>query len=308
MPRPVLFLGSKRVGLRCLAAIEEVLTEDLAGAVTIDDRADSRTAFNAIVALCTSLGIPLTIAGAPQDAATAIQRHAPLLCIVCGWYWRIESAVLASVPLGLIGVHFSALPRYRGGSPLVWQIINGEPEAGVSLFSLTDGLDEGPVWAQARVPVGETDYVGEVLVHLEDATVGLVKENVPLILDGRIRPTNQDSSAATVVPMRRPSDGKIDWQSPARVVYNFVRAQSSPYPGAYTFVDGKKLTVWRVLLTEATCDGTPGQVVRVTPDGVWVVCSDYRALILQRVGLNGMELSAPDVITSPGVRLGSPPQ
>ena len=299
----VLFLGSKALGAAFLAALHRLEPGALIGAITIDDRHDVRTAFNEIAAYCNSQGIPLHVARNRAHSETLIRELAPQLCMISGWYWILSPAILSSVPHGFIGSHFSLLPKYRGGSPLVWALINGEPEVGVSLFSFVEGVDEGCIWAQQRVPVGADEYIGDVLQRLEAATLHTLDTRYRAILNGEVHPVEQDHSAATYCAVRSPCDGEIYWRSPAADVFNFIRAQSHPYPGAFTWLEGVRLTIWRARRDSAIHYGTPGQVSMVTPNGVHVVCGDHRAIIVETVEREGVCEDAAKILKSVSIRL-----
>src|SRR5262249_7680476 len=102
---------------------------------------------------------------------------------------------------------------------------------------------------------------------------------------------------------RQPADGNIDWTQPARDVFNFIRAQSDPYPGAFTYVDGQELRIWKARLFDDVYFGTPGQVARIASDGVTVVCGDHRALVLEDVEMSGKRGRANELIKSIKLRM-----
>jgi methionyl-tRNA formyltransferase len=301
----VLFLGSKLLGAAFLAALHRLEPGVLIGAITIDDRHDTRTAFDQISAYCQAHGIALSVARNRTHSEALIRELAPELCMVSGWYWLLSPGILASVPHGFIGSHFSLLPKYRGGSPLVWALINGEPEVGVSFFSFVEGVDAGRIWAQERVPVGPDDYVSDVLARLEAATLATLDSRYRAILNGEVQAVDQDNSGATYCAMRSPCDGEIYWRSPAAHVYNFIRAQSQPYPGAFTWLEGNRITIWRARRDDAIHYGTPGQVAMVTRDGVHVICGDHHAIIVEAVERNGVSEDAYKVLKSVLIRLPS---
>jgi methionyl-tRNA formyltransferase len=256
----------------------------LIGILTLDDRPDSRSVYEELKGFGEACDLVFHVAKNRRHFEELIRQIAPEFCVVVGWYWLIDRRVIRSVPEGFIGVHYSLLPRYRGGSPLVWQIINGEETVGVSLFSLSEGLDDGDIWAQRSVSVASKDYVADVLEKLEQTTVSILNETYADILYHRIKPVPQTLTGSTFCSPRIPEDGFIDWGRPCLEVYNFIRAQSDPYPGAYTFLNGKKLLVWRASPQDTIYYGTPGAVVQVHPEeGVYVVCGDYRPLVLKTV-------------------------
>lgn len=302
----VLFLGSKRLGLRVLQEIHSLAPESLCGAVTIDDRDDVRSEWNEIHQYAQEKSILLKVAQNGREADEIISEFAPDLCLVAGWYWLIRSEILDSVPRGFIGIHYSLLPKYRGSSPLVWAIINGDPIAGFSVFSFTPGMDDGPVWATGQVDVGETDAIGDVLDKLEGEVLEVLRNSYVKILNEEIVPVEQDHSELTYCAQRLPQDGLIDWNQPATAVHNFIRAQSEPYPGAFTWHEGQKLMIWKARLEPAAYYGTPGQVGRVGNGEVHVVCGNSQAIILEEVEVSGdgnNRCAASEVIRSIKTRL-----
>jgi methionyl-tRNA formyltransferase len=305
--RKVLFLGSKRLGLECLRTIWELSPETLAGAVSPDDTSDARSVLAAMRQFCASRNIPFWTAADRKEADRLITSAKPDLCFVSGWYWIFTPEMLALVPGGFVGIHFSLLPKYRGGSPLVWAIINGDPEVGLSMFAFSEEIDAGPIWAQRRIPVGPDDAVGEVLMRLEAESVDVLRESYPGMLRQTAAPRPQEATGATYCAMRSPGDGEIDWNQPAGQIHNFVRAQSRPYPGAFTWWQGEMLTIWKTRLNPDPYFGTPGQVARVTPEGVWIVCGDHRAVIAENVEWQGKTQPASGVLKSITIRLPQAP-
>lgn len=296
----ILFIGSKQIGLKCLSEIYSLSPDSLIGIITIDDRNEKRSVFVDLNSFASVNSIKFHIAQNRKHFESLIKELKPELCIVVGWYWMISSETINIVPNGFIGVHFSLLPKYRGGSPLVWAMINGEETVGMSLFSITEGLDEGDIWAQQTIKVGFEDYISDVLKKLEDVTVSFFRTNYLAILNIRLKPTPQDSTEATYGTMRYTSDGLINWGKSAVEIYNFIRAQSEPYPGAYTLYDGKKLTIWKAHHKNITYYGSPGKVARITKEGVYVVCGDQKPIILEIVELedNGNKEPAHELIKS----------
>jgi methionyl-tRNA formyltransferase len=270
-------IGSKALGL----AIAELLQSrgELAGIVTLNDEADARSVLPALRRM------GAFVAAGRHEADAAISRIRAELFVVAGWYWIIPPAVLAKG--SFLGIHHSLLPAYRGGSPLVWAMIDGEETVGTTVFSLAEGADEGPIWAQSAVDVGG-DYIGEIMARCDDEAVRLISG----VLDGKgPLPQAQDHSRATWRSQRRPEDGVIDWDRPAEEVARWVRAQSRPYPGAFSYMNDRRVTVWRAHPADDVVAGPPGTVVNKT-----VACGNATGLTLEEV-----EPGVPS-----GVRLGQP--
>jgi methionyl-tRNA formyltransferase len=195
--------------------------------------------------LAARFGVPVvTVDGRMRDHTEALAALAPDLLVVIGWYYMIPAEMRQLAPRGCVGIHASLLPKYRGGAPLVWAIIKGESEAGVTLFHLGDGVDNGDIIAQRRFPIEADDTIREVLARAASASIALTEEFVPRIGDGTAPRVPQDASQATHVPQRKPQDGLIDWSWEPDRIRNFIRAQTKPYPGAFTYVGGKKVTIW----------------------------------------------------------------
>lgn len=299
----VLFIGSKQLGLRVLEEIYVLSPDSLIGILTIDDTNDTRTMFGGFQTFSSENEMPLHVAENRKHSEDIIRELNPDLCLVVGWYWLISERTIEDVPFGLVGIHNSSLPKFRGGSPLIWQMIANEPEIGFSFFTFTPDMDEGPIWAHGSVPVDGTDYVSDVLEKLERETLRVLRDTYPSMLRGSISPTEQNHAMATYCAQRYPNDGNIDWQMPARDVCRFVRAQSDPYPGAFTYLENREFRIWRAAVFEHQYFGTPGQVARIDGNGVYVICGDNRAIILEDVELSGKRGRANEFIKSIKVRL-----
>ena len=301
----VLFMGSKALGLKILSVIHSLLPHTLMGVITLDDANDTRTVLNGFKTFCNKNRLPLHIAKNRDHTQDIIGSLKPHLCMVVGWYWLIDEDTLNMVPEGFIGIHNSLLPKYRGGSPLIWQIISDEKTAGFSLFSFSPGMDDGPIWAQGSVPINREDYISDVLAKIEARTIEVVRKVYPKIISGSITPVEQNHTKATYCAQRYPEDGNIDWRKSAYEIYNFIRAQSHPYPGAFTFIDGEILRIWRARPFANIYYGTPGQVAKITDGEVFVICGDNRAVILEEVEIEGKRGKPLDIIKSVRTRFSS---
>lgn len=177
-----------------------------------------------------------------SDYHDVIKAIMPDVILVMGWYFMVPKAIRELAKHGAWGIHASMLPDYAGGAPLVWAIINGEKETGVTLFKLDDGVDDGDIIAQEKVSIDENDSIREVY---QKATVASKKILLDaLIHENDIKYHKQNKSKLKVYPQRTPEDGEIDLSKPAKELYNFIRAQSAPYPGAFfKTIDGKKIII-----------------------------------------------------------------
>jgi methionyl-tRNA formyltransferase len=126
-----------------------------------------------------------------------------------------------------------------------WAIINGEKETGNTMMLLDEGVDTGDILAQRRFPIEDDDTCATIYEKVARSEDEMIREVLPLIRDGRMPRTPQDHASASVMPRRRPADGVIDWNRTTKQLHDWVRALTHPYPGAFTFVQGARLFVWK---------------------------------------------------------------
>lgn len=274
----------------------------LIGVLTIDDSDDTRTELKEFRKFTKAANLKLFIAKDRKHSEQIIADLKPDLCFVVGWFWLLSRTLLDDLRCEFIGIHTSLLPKFRGGSPLVWSIINGDKIVGTTFFSFTPRMDDGPVWAQSRVKVNKDDYISCILDKLENKTVQVFHRKYLSVLKGAIVPVEQNHLQATYCMRRFPKDGNIDWHRSSGYVYNFIRAQSDPYPGAFTYLDGQMIKIFKARLFKGLYYGVPGQIARITNDGVYVICADNTAIILEEVQIGPKRGQAKDFIKSIGAR------
>ncbi len=233
------------------------------------------------------------------------RQAAPDLGIVVGVSELVPDELLVLPPNGFIGMHPTLLPKGRGRAPIPWALIHDLKETGVTLFYAESGADTGDILAQAKVPIFDTDTAPVLGACTDDVACRLFVENLPKLAAGTAPRLRQNDAEATNWPRRRPEDGVIDWRKDARALYNWVRALTRPYPGAFTFVNGRKLTVWAAAESRAPCKSAPGEVIGVEGDAVLVATANG-ALAFTDVQWDGEAPCAPRLAgLVPGMMLGS---
>lgn len=177
-----------------------------------------------------------------EDYQEVIFKMGIRLMLVLGWYYMIPKSVRESLEYGAWGIHASLLPKYAGGAPLSWAMIKGETETGVTLFRMDDGVDDGDIICQKSFIIDPDETIKEVYLKAEQSSKLVLSE---ILRDMEsVEFTPQDKSAIEVYPQRSPNDGELDLSQSAEDLYNFIRAQSSPYPGAFIrTMDGRKLII-----------------------------------------------------------------
>ena len=249
-----------------------------------------------LAGLAQAHGIAVHVVADLNSEHAVLASMTPDYVFALGWPYLIGETVLSIAPC--IGLHPTRLPYRRGGAPLNWMILDGEPCAAVSLIRLRKGIDDGEILAQHDYSIGPDDYVGDVVERVCAIAEDLVATAVQQIAMGTARWTPQDSTRATYTRRRRPEDGRIRWEDSMIRIRNLVRATSHPFPGAFTHLGGEPLRVWRAEIPRgyrAPLRAAPGTIVDVTPDGVIVSTMDNALLLTEaqhagRVPLSGAAL------------------
>ena len=230
------------------------------------------------------------------------------LMFAVSWRYMIPSSVYARPKLGTFVFHDSLLPSYRGFSPTVWSILNGEECTGATLFEIAEAVDEGDIVDQLRIPIGPDDTVAQVMDYVTSAYLELLERNIDSLLHNSAPRRPQDHSQATYCCKRAPQDNFIDWSWPVSRIFNLIRAVTVPYPGAFTTLGGKRLIIWaaeRPQRARSYIGSIPGRVVEFRPGGGATVLAGDRELMLTRVQLEGNEaMPAGDVLNSLNIALG----
>jgi methionyl-tRNA formyltransferase len=183
--------------------------------------------------------------------------------VVVGYGQIIPQSVIDLAPFGIINVHASLLPKYRGAGPIQWAIVNGETRTGVTTMRIDAGLDTGEMLLKADTEIGPEETAVELGERLAVMGAELLVRTLNCMIAGQIAGEKQDDAQATYAPLLKKEDGLIDWTRPAQELHNRVRGLQ-PWPGAYTFFRGQKLHVWRTRVAHGG-DGEPGSVRGVRP-------------------------------------------
>lgn len=214
-----------------------------------------------------------------RDFVEAYRARKPRLGVVAGFPTIFKPSVRSTPELGTLNCHAGRLPQYRGGSPLNWQILNGEKEAGVSVIRMDDGIDSGDVMAETLIPIEAGDNIATLHEKANACFATLVVGAVNRLERGEIFGRRQDPAAATYWHQRNDDDGHIDWRVGARQVHDHVRALTSPYPGAFAYLGDRRVRILKTTLDVPHVRGVPGRVLYLQGEGPLVVCGD-RALKL----------------------------
>jgi methionyl-tRNA formyltransferase len=229
-----------------------------------------------------------------SETVQAIRELQPDLIVTAAYGQILPKAVLEAPRLGCINIHASLLPKYRGGAPIHYAIMNGDPVTGVTIMYMAEGLDTGDMISKVEVPIGDDDTTGTMFVKLSEAGADLLRRTLPSLLDGTAEPVPQNDAAAVYSPTIKREQELVDWSRSATEIWNHIRGLN-PFPGTYTLWNGDVLKLWasekpggmmrsstvgagekRIDIVDslASASGqaanTPGTVLQVTERGVEV--------------------------------------
>jgi methionyl-tRNA formyltransferase len=189
------------------------------------------------------------------EVVDQIRALRPEVMVVVGYGQIIPQAILDIPPFGIINVHASLLPKYRGAAPIQWAIARGETRTGVTTMRIDAGLDTGDMLLHEETEIGEEETAVELSARLAAMGARLLARTVEGL--SAIKPQKQDNSLATYAPILKKEDGRIDWSMPAREIADRVRG-FQPWPGCFTMWRGKRLAIWRA--RAASGEGRAGAI------------------------------------------------
>jgi methionyl-tRNA formyltransferase len=217
------------------------------------------------------------------EAQARLAELQPDAMVVVGYGQIIPQSVIDIPPYGIINVHASLLPKYRGAAPIQWAIARGETRTGVTTMQIDAGLDTGDMLLQAETEIGPEETAVDLGGRLAPMGAELLIETLAGLAAGTIGPQKQDSTQATLAPILKKEDGRIDWARPAPEIHNRVRGLV-PWPGAHTTFRGQSLHVWKARVGSGG-EGAPGKLLAGRK--LIVACGSSTALELREVQLEG---------------------
>ena len=218
------------------------------------------------------------------EVVERLKAMAPEAMVVVGYGQIIPQSILDIPPLGIINVHASLLPKYRGAAPIQWAIARGEQSTGVTTMKIDAGLDTGAMLLKWETAIGEDETAVELSARLAPAGADLLVRTLADLRD--IVPEPQDNTQSTLAPILKREDGHIDWNMPPAEILNRVRG-FQPWPGAYGFLRGQRFHVWRARLVD---EGARSGELRV--DGKRLFAGGIELLEVQLEGKKRMAAAA----------------
>jgi methionyl-tRNA formyltransferase len=232
------------------------------------------------------------------EGVERLRGIAPEIMVIVGYGQIIPQSILDIAPRGVLNVHASLLPKYRGAAPIQWAIANGEAITGVTIMRIDAGLDTGDMLRKAGMAVDENENAVELSPRLAELGAELLVETLASL--DAITPEKQDNSAASYAPILKKEDGAIDWNRPGREIHNRIRGLQ-PWPGAYTLFRGQTLHVWSSLVSENQSSLAPGSLL-LENRRLYAASGDGLFLELREVQMEGRK-RLPGEVFANGARL-----
>jgi methionyl-tRNA formyltransferase len=232
-------------------------------------------------------GIPVYTNGNLKDPAIVGMLKNLNPDTIFSFYYRklIPGEILRIPKIGAFNLHGSLLPRFRGRCPVNWVLIEGEAITGLTLHVMEEKADSGDIVAQRAIDIDFQDTAHSLFLKMVQEARVLMRETLPALAEGTFKRIPQEGPSS-YFGRRKPEDGRIDWEKDARAIYNLVRATTHPYPGAFTYLGGRKLLIWGALPEERVVTGPPGRIVSPDP---WTIAAGNGVVRLTRVQLEGEE-------------------
>ncbi|MEU7765386.1 methionyl-tRNA formyltransferase [Nocardia sp. NPDC049190] len=234
-------------------------------------------------------GIPVHLTErADAETIDLVKRFEPDVIVVNSWYTWMPAELYNLPPHGTLNLHDSLLPKFTGFSPVLWALISGASETGLTVHRMDEGLDTGDILVQRSIPIGPTDTGTELVLRGMELIPDAIGEALAALDSGAAVWRPQNKAERTYFHKRSERDSRIDWSWSASDLERFVRALSAPYPRAFTHYRGERIEVLAARVSEARYGGTPGRVIVQEGGGAVVTGADAHhggnhALVVTRV-------------------------
>ncbi|WP_374686850.1 methionyl-tRNA formyltransferase [Promineifilum sp.] len=284
----VVFMGTPAFAVPCLETLLE--TQQVVGVVTQPDKPAGRGGQlrpSPVKLVAEAAGIPVYQPRSlrKEEAAEPLRDWRPDIIVVAAFGQILRPHVLYLPPHGSLNVHASLLPRWRGASPIQHALLAGDAATGVTLMQMDEGLDTGPMYIQASLPIAPRETAATLHDRLAALGADMLRRHLDDILGGRLTPTPQPDGGSTYAPIIAKEAGQLDWRQEAAALDRQVRAMT-PWPGAFTIWNGQPLKILRARpLGGPLPAGPPGQVVWAR--GALVALAGEGGLALEEVQLAG---------------------
>ena len=329
-PLRIIFMGTAELSCASLEKIASNKNFSVVAVVTQPDKPKGRELKltpSPVKILAEKLTLPVLqpLKARDEKFIAGLRALQPDLIIVVAYGQILPLAILDLPRHGCLNVHTSLLPKYRGAAPIQWAIANGDTGTGVTIMKMDTGLDTGPIVSQRRTPIRPEDDSATLHDRLAQLGAELLVQTMPDYVAGKIQLAPQPAAGASHAAKIKKEDGRIDWNRPAREIWNRLRA-FTPWPGAFTFLPkamegtpssvpsfaksqgsdealpSKMIKIWKAEVVEKSSGA--GEILSADKTGIVVGCGEraLRIFELQREG--GRRMSAPEFLAGHALKVG----
>lgn len=290
----IIFWGKGKRGLSCLESLIKLNIQISALVVHPEDGDKS-----GFVDLCRNLKIAIF---SPEDPnsdgfADILSTYGPDLFILAGYGKILKQKIIAIPRIMCINLHGGKLPEYRGSSPLNWALINGDKSFSLSIIRLDNGVDTGDILDEQNFPITDDMTINDLHNIANRVFPEMLVKVILMMENNTLAPRKQNIENAGYYPLRFPDDGLIIWDIyTAEQINNRIRALTDPYPGAFTFFNGRKIKLISSKLYNGNYYGEPGRIYLKSPHNGLLVCASDKCLWIDKTSLECGDQSLYDIV------------
>jgi methionyl-tRNA formyltransferase len=281
----ILFMGSAGFACPCLEALLQNPQDEVVAVVTQPDRPKGRNLERSACPVKTYLGARQIPVLSPEkvnaaESLESLRALRPDLIVVVAYGQLLKAPILEMAPFGIINVHGSLLPKYRGAAPIQWAVANGESVSGVTTMFLNERMDAGDMILKRELTIAASDTGGSYHDKLSLVGAAALRDTVELIRQGRAPRVVQNEADATMAPKLKKTDGRIEWTAPAEQIESRIRG-FNPWPGSFCVIpaeDGKTIKVLSARVEPGS--GIPGTVIALGGEGPLIQAGNNQAIRL----------------------------
>ena len=209
----------------------------------------------------------------------------PDLIVTCAYGQIIPKIILDYPKYKCINIHASLLPKYRGGAPIHHSIINGDKETGITIMYMAEGMDSGDILKQEKIEITDEDNTSSMFKKLSILGSDMISKFVPKLINGEINPVKQNEDEVTYAYNISKEDEKLSFEDTSLNIFNKIRGLSD-IPGAYSFLDEKRVKIYKSYIGTSNKEGVPGEIINIYSDGIGVKTSDGE-IVLTEIQIEG---------------------
>lgn len=230
---------------------------------------------------------PVKLPGSPEVEELKAMNADLIVTAAYGQF--LPTSFLESAKVAAINVHGSLLPKYRGGAPIQWSLLNGDKETGITIMYMVKGMDAGDIISQEKLPITREDDNGSLFEKMAIVGRELLLDTIPKILSGNIAPIAQDKDQVVFSPNISKEQEQIDFTEPAEVVFNQIRALS-PDPGAWTEIDGQRTKIYQTEVVAIDSNQAVGTIFELGKKKLVIVAGDGQGVSIKRIQPAGKKI------------------